>query len=538
MKNYLLLVCVLSGMFVFAQHARSLQSVPYQQSQKVDALCKQWDKKNTAGLALAILKDGKVIYQKEYGMANVEKKIEINDSTIFHVASIAKQFTVFSVLLLEEQGKLSLDNDVRKYIPELPQFESIITLKQLANHTSGLRDQWELLELSGNENAMITKSQVFKLIKKQQHLNFKAGEQYMYSNTGSFLLAEVIERVSKQSFIEFTQQHIFQPLEMKNTFFATDQSKLSEQCAESYSWNGKDHQQEKWSCQIVGPTNLKTTTTDLSKWMMSWSTYKVDLFEKMKTITVTNNSKHTGLGLFKYAHRGLDMFVHAGGDAGFRAYMAQIPSERFGVIILGNTAEVRVETIAMDVIDIYLKDKQKKSLITKQVSTKLLKGYKGDYRLIDGFQFTISEKKGELFLQGLGQKKYSMTALSDTSFFINDIKREATVYFLENHKVRLEQSFDVLEGVKENAVKMDLKVFEGKYYSEELDKEYQVIPENKQLYIYHEKIGKLPLTALEPNVFFWRKFKLEFKDDGCFISTSRMQNVHFRKEMIEQKVQK
>lgn len=533
MKYYLFLSYLLNTLLVLAQHARHLQSIPYQQSQQVDALCKKWDKKNTAGLALAILKNGKVIYQQEYGMSILEENLEINDSTIFHVASLAKQFTAFSILLLEEQGKLNLDDDVRKYIPELPQFKSTITLRQLANHTSGLRDQWELLELSGKGQQIITKQAVFNLLKNQQDLNFKAGQQYMYSNTGSFLLAEVIERVSNKSLIDFTQKHIFGPLEMKNTFFAKNQQNLSKQCAKSYYWKGKKQVKKEWNCQVIGPTNLKITTTDLAKWILNFSIGKVGnrtIFNKMKSVAFTQNSNHSGLGIFNYSYRGLNMFVHSGGDAGFKSYMAQIPSEDFAIIILGNTMEINPEILAMNMIDIYLKEKEHNILPSKGVTKKLLKKYEGKYRLVNGFEFTISENKNQLFIQGLGQNKYSMTALSDSTFFINNIKIEGTLLFSKNNKVRLNQGFTVFEGTKKNTINIELNDFEGMYYSEELDITCKIIKDSRKLYLFHEMIGKIPLTTLQKNVFFWRKFKLEFKNNHFFLSTSRVKNIIFSKK--------
>jgi CubicO group peptidase (beta-lactamase class C family) len=178
-------------------------------NEKVDELFDKWDSSKTPGAAVAIVKDGSIIYKKGYGSANLEYDIPITTSTIFHIASVSKQFTVFSILLLEKEAKLSLEDDIRKYIPEVPDFGKTITLRHLASHTSGLRDQWNLLAMAGwRLDDVITKEHVLKLISNQKELNFNPGEEFLYCNTGFTLLAEVVSRVSGQTFSEFTAQNI------------------------------------------------------------------------------------------------------------------------------------------------------------------------------------------------------------------------------------------------------------------------------------------------------------------------------------------
>ena len=150
-------------------------------NERVDEIFAPWDSNETPGAAVAIVKDGAIIYKKGYGLANMEYDIPISPTSVFHIASISKQFTVFSILLLEKQGKLSLDDDIRKYITEVPDFGKTITLRHLASHTSGLRDQWNLLSMAGwRMDDVITKEHVLKLVSKQKELNFNPGEEYIY----------------------------------------------------------------------------------------------------------------------------------------------------------------------------------------------------------------------------------------------------------------------------------------------------------------------------------------------------------------------
>ena len=193
---------------------------------KIDELFAQWDKISSPGATVAVTQNGKIVFSKGYGSANLEYDIPNQPSTIFHVASVSKQFTVFSILLLEADGKLSLEDDIRKHIPEVPDFGKAITLRHLAAHTSGMRDQWNLLAMAGwRLDDVITKKHVLTLISRQKELNFEPGEEYTYCNSGYTLLAEVVSRVSKKSFAEFTTERIFEPLGMTNSFFYDDHEK-------------------------------------------------------------------------------------------------------------------------------------------------------------------------------------------------------------------------------------------------------------------------------------------------------------------------
>ena len=177
---------------------------------KVDKLFAEWDKPDSPGAAMAVLKDGSIIYKKGYGYAQLEYDIPIIPSTIFHVASVSKQFTAFAVTMLADQGKLSLDDDIREYLAEIPDFGKTITIKHLIHHTSGLRDQWEMLAMAGwRLDDVITTEHILKMVRNQKELNFAPGDEHLYCNTGYTLLAEIVERVSVKSFPQWTQENIY-----------------------------------------------------------------------------------------------------------------------------------------------------------------------------------------------------------------------------------------------------------------------------------------------------------------------------------------
>ena len=174
-----------------------------------DAIFAQWAKPGTAGCALGVLKDGKPLYVQGYGRADIEHSVPITAGTVFHIASLSKQFTAFAIDLLEQEGRLSLDDDIRKYLPELHDFNRTITIRDLLHHTSGLRDQWNLLAMAGwRLEDVITQEDVVNLIWRQRELNFHPNDEFLYSNTGYTLLGLIVQRVSGKPLREFTDERI------------------------------------------------------------------------------------------------------------------------------------------------------------------------------------------------------------------------------------------------------------------------------------------------------------------------------------------
>src|SRR5271170_6831315 len=228
---------------------------------RVDKVFAKWDSTTSPGCALSVIKDGQIIYKRAYGMADLDHDIPITPETVFHVASISKQFTAAAIILLVQEGKISLDDDVRKYITELPDFGVPITIRQLIHHTSGLRDQWSLLGLAGWRYSLdlITDADVLAVMSRQRDLNFPPGSRHLYSNTGYTLLAQIVKRVSGQSFREFTTSHIFEPLQMNNTRFRDDHAEVIKNIAYGYQPAQNAFLISITNFDTVGATSLLTT---------------------------------------------------------------------------------------------------------------------------------------------------------------------------------------------------------------------------------------------------------------------------------------
>ncbi|HEV2132611.1 MAG TPA: serine hydrolase domain-containing protein, partial [Longimicrobiaceae bacterium] len=328
---------------------------------RVDALFRQWDRPGSPGAAVAVIRDGEIVYSRGYGMANLEYDVPITPTTIFHIASVSKHFTAFAIALLAEEGKLSLDDDIRTHLPEVPDFGRTLTIRHLIHHTSGLRDQWELLAMAGwRLDDVITREHILKMVSHQRALNFDPGEEYLYSNTGYTLMALLVERVSGQSFREFTEERIFRPLGMTSTHFHDDHEMIVPGRAYSYAPRpGGGFRNSPLNYANVGATSLFTTVEDLAKWDRNFYEPQVGseaLFAQMESRGVLNDGRQIeyAFALSIGEHHGLRTVGHSGADAGYRSYYVRFPEQRLSVVVLSNLSSFNPTRVALRVADIYL----------------------------------------------------------------------------------------------------------------------------------------------------------------------------------------
>ncbi len=330
---------------------------------QVDAIFADWDRTDSPGCALAVMHGGAIVYEHGYGMADLEHDATIRGNTPFHVASISKQFTAAAIVLLAQEGKLSLDDEIHKYLPELGDFGAPITIRQLLHHSSGLLDQWELLQLAGYRYSrdLITDQDVMSLVDRQRELNFPPGSRYLYSNTGYTLLGQIVERVSGQSLREFTTSRIFNPLGMSHTHFRDDHAEIIRGEALGYERNAAGiFRLSVTNFDTVGATSLYTTVEDLANWDENF--YRPIIggpsFAQLMTHTdklTSGGSNHYALGLELGTYRGLPIVEHGGSDAGYRAEFIRFPGQHFSVALLCNTpTRPGPDALSRRVADLYL----------------------------------------------------------------------------------------------------------------------------------------------------------------------------------------
>lgn len=330
---------------------------------KVDQLFEEWNRPNSPGAALAVTRDGKTIYTQGYGTANLEYDIPITPTTIFDIASVSKQFAAFAIATLSHEGKLSLDDDIRVHLPDLPNFGNTITIRHLLHHTSGLRDWVQSLVIAGVAmEDVISFKHILKMARHQKALNFEPGAAYLYSNTGYNLLAEIVEKVTGNSFRAWTDTNIFKPLAMTNSHFHDDHQMILKNRAYSYQTveNGAFKHAIN-NTTAPGSSSLYSTAEDLAKWILNFDDTRVGeqtVIEQMHQQGVLNNGEQISyaLGLNIGEYRGLQTVGHSGSWRGFRSHLIRFPDQKFGVVILCNLDTFNPLRLTEKVADIYLAD--------------------------------------------------------------------------------------------------------------------------------------------------------------------------------------
>ncbi len=331
----------------------------------IDQIFAKWNQPNSPGCALAVIRDGEIIYSKGYGQADLEHNIPITPESVFYVGSVSKQFVTMCMLLLEEQGKLSIDDEVQMYVPELPDYGQPIRIRHLIHHTSGLRDNLTLWELTGRSMIDdIPEQAALALICRQKKLNFSPGGQYAYSNSGYFLLSVIIERVSGKPLSEFARENILTPLGMEHSVFNDDNHNIIENRAFAYTEleNGQIGNML-MRFDLVGSGGLYSSVNDLLYWDRNFYDNQLGrggqgLIEKMYQKGKLNNGKELdyAFALNMSNYRGVPLVYHTGTMGGYRAVYLRFPAQKFSVIILGNLAQLQPLNLAYQVADIYLKD--------------------------------------------------------------------------------------------------------------------------------------------------------------------------------------
>jgi CubicO group peptidase (beta-lactamase class C family) len=309
---------------------------------KADSIFKKYTKSNMPGYAVAIIQHDTVVFKKYYGAADLENEIPVTASTVFNIASVSKQFTGLAISMLAEQGKIILDEDVHTYIPELPAYEKQVTIRHLLHHSSGIKDCYEAMTTAGwRWDDVFAYDDILRITTKLKKLNFEPGTRYAYSNTEYVLLQEIVQRITKQSFNDWTRQNIFDPIGMKHSYFVTDYTTINKNPAQHYQLSDsgfvKDPQQ-------LSSRPMFSTLDDLIKWTNHFNQRLAaadPVYTRMTTdfTLSTGKTAHYGFGLLLGNDLGIPTIMHTGAWGGYRAVIRNYPSEKLSVIILGNAGD-------------------------------------------------------------------------------------------------------------------------------------------------------------------------------------------------------
>jgi CubicO group peptidase (beta-lactamase class C family) len=445
------------------------------------------------GCALGVSRNGQPVLERGYGMANLETATPIRPGSIFHVASVSKQFTAMAILLLERDGKLSLDDDIRKYIPEIPDYGTRITIRHLLHHTSGLRDQWDLLSMARGrfEENRITEADVMDIVPRQKALNFSPGAEFLYSNTGYTLSAVIVKRVSGKSLREFADERIFKPLGMTNTHFHDDYTMIVPGRTMAYAPRGGGLRVSIPNYDTYGATSLFATVGDLLTWQANFDKPRVGdraLFDRMEASArlASGDSTGYGLGISSGVHRGARHVGHSGGDAGYRAWTGRFPDYGLAIAIACNTATANPVAMAMRVADIYLGNvlAAAPSSPSTNVAVQGVPVERSELDRRAGVYFApatlqvaeLTVRDGKLFfgrtgnneMIPIGPNRFRSNMSANEALFTDDPHQGFVIRLASEREVMYERREPML------ANRATMSQFAGEYFSDELNATYRI----------------------------------------------------------------
>ena len=566
MKRIVLFAAVLTVLAPMAMagaaHAASAPATQTPERQ-VDALFAAWHRPGMPGAVVEVIRDGKIVLSKGYGFADLEHNVPMTPAASFAIGSNSKQFTAFSIYLLAQDGKLALDDDIRKYLPEVPDFGTTITIRHLLHHTSGLRDYLELMLLKGaGTDEVVTLEDALGVVERQRALNFAPGQQFLYSNTGYLLLGQIVQRVSGMSLAEFARVRIFEPLGMRHTRFLNGYGTLVPQRVRSYLPSGAGGYDYVSVCESAdGAGGVVTTAGDLALWDQNFYDGRVggmDLLAQMQAPVLLGNGhpNNYASALLIDTYRGRRIVGHGGVIGGFRTQLTRFPDQHFSVAVLANTPDLDPDELVRKIADIYLDQEVPPPPAEPMSPIKMFKevGFDpahldalvGYYALSPQSGISFTKEHGQLMAQatgGTGGAKIPAFAYGERDFFAKAINAQFSfdapgrdgivaggVLHQGGHDIPARR-------VTRPALAVEaLKKFGGEFYSDELHVLYTVALGKDGLTLTYprgtarlDERGKDQFGALTPFGAFNISYQCSLQNDcaGFALSTGRVWNLQF-----------
>lgn len=489
------------------------------QTKKIDALFTEWNTPNHPGGAIGVMQDGKIIYSKAFGLASLEYLVPNTTGTLFNVASVSKQFTAMGIVLLELQGKLSMDDPVSKHLPDLPEIANKVTIRHMLHHTSGFRSLHALLGMAGwRGDDMRTNEDLYRFMLHQKDLNFEPGEEYLYCNTGFMLAADIIEKVTGEEFTAWTKKEIFEPLGMHDTYVEEFPSSVEPQNATSYATTKTGFKREIDYWGYVGSGNVHATTLDLLKWGENFYNPKADwekAFERLQVVDPFNNGEpnNYAFGVRVDTYKRQKRVSHSGSIGGFRAMFVTYPEQKLSIVVLTNFSRGNPGGNALQISDILLpafEEKQTENLETFPYSdAQTLSSLVGNYwdaQLKNTRQIILSNDS--LFYATNNNNKYALLPDGKNGYYVANTnmqvhfvkdKKGKTMEMLVSNNGKAPQKYELYQEVSE----ADLKLidFKGEFYSAELMTSYFLQEKEGKLQAYHNRHGNIDLEVIKTDVF-------------------------------------
>lgn len=542
-----------------------LEPVATDPGKLADQLLSVYDREDSPGAVVSVFRDGKRLFAKAYGMADLTHGIPYELDTPTNIGSTSKQFTALAVMLLVERGQLALDDDVRKHIPELPDFGDTVRVRNLLTHTSGYREFLNLLMMGGfslNHGDFVDRSELIEVVKRQPALQNEPGSEFNYNNTSFGLLATIVERVSGQSFPEFMKENVFQPLGMTRSWVRPSPEHIIPGRSVGYiPAEDGTFREAKDVGGAVGAGGIYTTVIDLQKWIENYWKAEVgtpETFQQMMTSFVLTNGDTTGygFGLFLDEHRGLRRVNHGGADVAHRSQLYYYPEIKAGLTTQsnhagfdGSIASRLAEAFfgdAMEPVEEEAAEVETTEFDPAAYDPEAFDEFVGQYALdaAPTFVLTFSRSADTLFLQATGQPRISIEPVSESTFIITSVGARIEFHRNEDgevdgvtlhqngaqHATRLEGEVDSWEPTAD-----DLEEFAGRYFSEELETFYTLEMEEEELHLRHRRMAGGALEPSETDTFSGAGLTLSFERDrngqiiGFYASNGRARDVRFER---------
>ena len=532
---------------IFGQQGQKLEN-------QIDSIFNPYNR-STPGCAVGIIKKGQIIFNKGYGSANLNYAIAIDTNSIFDIASLTKHFTAYSILLLEQQGKLNLEDEVSRYINNFSFKNKHVKIKHLLYHTSGIKDYIHLQKVAGyNINGEYDNESIISQIQKQTTLNFTPGSSILYSNSNYILLAEIVKRVSGISLSEFCTHYIFKPLNMHNTSFVNKEFVKGK--VTGYNKSDNSYKNSYNNNVVEGPVGAQSTSADITNWLENLYSGKVggkEMINKFLSSTMLDNGKtintHSCV-LGKKSYKGLNLYLSNGDWLGFKSQIFYFPDQQVGIVILSNAGnDLNVYGKCCSVADLILENEMHSfpSLRPdkKIKASKKINKYTGEYDLGNGFKISVKYIEGSLKLKSVWDKEFLTMIQLDTNVFIvdNDDYCNKPIKFIYNNDLN---GYDFIYNEIEKGhpyqyitqKKEYLKKYEGVYYSLETETIYSIILKDSNLYAHHFINPEVKLIPMKDEVFeagHWWFDKVEFLKDtndlitGFNLRLDRINNLEFKR---------
>jgi CubicO group peptidase (beta-lactamase class C family)/lysophospholipase L1-like esterase len=498
---------------------------------------------STPGCAVGVAQDGRIVLEKAYGMADLEHDVPNRPDTIFEAGSVSKQFTAAAVLLLAQDGKLELDEPVRKYLPELPEHAATITIRQMLQHTSGLRDWGSIESIAGwpRGTRVYTHAHVLDILGRQQALNFAPGTRWSYSNSGYNLAVILVSRVAGESFAEFTRKRIFEPLGMTRTSWRDDYTRVVKGRAIAYAAAGAGYAADMPFENVHGNGGLLTTVGDLLRWSGNFDDPKVggrDFVRELQTPGRLANGNGHGyaLGLAVGQYKGLSVVRHSGTTASYRAYLARYPEQRVSVAVLCNAGDSSPREVTQAVADLYVADalRPDPEPLPARLTDAELDAIAGLYRNVERGDVMQIERDGDALRLGDGTP---LTILASNQLTDGD---GTTIELAGAGRAAMDEgdgTLLILERVASAQPTLGaLETLAGTYASEEADTTLVVCVREGKLELARRPDAILPLTPLYADAFESEIGTVIFRRDGAgrpvefSVVQERIWDLRFRRE--------